>query len=99
MVFPCKFAPCPANISRRCPGRATLAATIPLGRDCIKVAEGFLLESHWADQSSLNAWSQAAKEQVEEAVAGAQREPLADPNSETWCPYATAKIADALLVR
>ena len=71
----------------------------PLGRDCMKVAEQFLLESHWADQSSLNAWSQAANEQVEEAVADAQREPVADPSSETWCPYATAKIADALLVR
>jgi acetoin:2,6-dichlorophenolindophenol oxidoreductase subunit alpha len=71
----------------------------PLGRDCMKVAEEFLLENKWADHSSLNAWSHAAKEKVEEAVAGAQREPLADPESETWCPYATAKIADALLVR
>jgi acetoin:2,6-dichlorophenolindophenol oxidoreductase subunit alpha len=71
----------------------------PLGRDCMKVAEQFLLERRWADQSSLNAWHQAAKVQVEEAVTDAQREPLADPSSETWCPYATAKIAGALLVR
>jgi hypothetical protein len=33
------------------------------------------------------------------AVAGAQREPLADPDTETWCPYATPRIAEALLVR
>jgi TPP-dependent pyruvate/acetoin dehydrogenase alpha subunit len=71
----------------------------PLGRDCMKVAEKYLLESRWADQSSLDAWRQAAKEQVEKAVADAQREPLADPGSETWCPYATPRIADALLVR
>ena len=39
------------------------------------------------------------KTKVEEAVADAQREPLADPNLETWCPYATQTIAEALLVR
>ena len=71
----------------------------PLGRDCMKVAEKYLLECRWADQSSLDAWRKAAKEQVEEAVADAQREPLADPGGETWCPYATPRIADALLVR
>jgi acetoin:2,6-dichlorophenolindophenol oxidoreductase subunit alpha len=71
----------------------------PLGRDCMKVAEKYLLESRWADQTSLDAWRKAAKEQVEEAVVDAQREPLADPGSETWCPYATPRIADALLVR
>jgi TPP-dependent pyruvate/acetoin dehydrogenase alpha subunit len=58
-----------------------------------------LLESQWANQKTLAAWRKAAKTQVEEAVADAQREPPADPGTETWCPYATAKIADALLIR
>lgn len=71
----------------------------PLGRDCLKVAQEYLLESQWANQKTLAAWRKAAKTQVEEAVADAQREPLADPGTETWCPYATAKIADALLIR
>ncbi len=71
----------------------------PVGRDCLKVAEQYLLENRWADQGSLNAWNRAAKEKVEEAVADAQREPIADPSGETWCPYATASIAEALLVR
>jgi hypothetical protein len=47
----------------------------------------------------LQHWRKNAKEQVEDAVANAQHEPLADPNSETWCPYATQRIAAALLVR
>lgn len=70
-----------------------------LGRDCLKVAENYLRERQWADEDLLETWRKAAKEQVEEAVANAQREPLADPSTETWCPYATERIAEALLVR
>jgi acetoin:2,6-dichlorophenolindophenol oxidoreductase subunit alpha len=71
----------------------------PLGRDCLRVAESYLQEREWADQALLESWRTRAKEQVEEAAASAQREPLADPSTETWCPYATQRIADALLVR
>src|SRR3984957_10070939 len=71
----------------------------PLGHDCLRVAEHYLQELEWADQALLENWRKSAKEQVEEAVASAQREPLADPSTETWCPYATQRIADALLVR
>jgi pyruvate dehydrogenase E1 component alpha subunit/2-oxoisovalerate dehydrogenase E1 component alpha subunit len=70
-----------------------------LGRDCLKVAENYLQERRWADEALLQHWRKNAKEQVEDAVANAQHEPLADPNSETWCPYATQRIAAALLVR
>jgi TPP-dependent pyruvate/acetoin dehydrogenase alpha subunit len=71
----------------------------PLGRDCLKVAEHYLQERKWADEALLENWRKSAKLQVEQAVADAQREPLADPNTETWCPYATPRIAEALLVR
>jgi acetoin:2,6-dichlorophenolindophenol oxidoreductase subunit alpha len=71
----------------------------PLGRDCLKVAEEYLLETQWADETSLETWKRAAKQQVEDAVAEAQREPIADPESETWCSYATPRIAETLLVR
>jgi TPP-dependent pyruvate/acetoin dehydrogenase alpha subunit len=67
-----------------------------LGRDCLKVAENYLQERRWADEALLQNWRKNAKEQVEDAVANAQHEPLADPNSETWCPYATQRIAAAL---
>src|SRR3984957_12619526 len=71
----------------------------PLGRDCLKVAENYLKERQWADSALLEDWRRNAKQQVEEAVAAAQREPLADPSTENWCPYATQRIAEALLVR
>jgi acetoin:2,6-dichlorophenolindophenol oxidoreductase subunit alpha len=71
----------------------------PLGRDCLKVAEGYLREQKWADEALLETWRKNAKQQVEEAVTRAQREPLAEPSDETWCPYATPRIAEALLVR
>ena len=70
-----------------------------LGRDCLKVAENYLRERQWADEALLENWRKTAKQQVEEAVVNAQSEPLADPNTETWCPYATQRIAEALLVR
>jgi TPP-dependent pyruvate/acetoin dehydrogenase alpha subunit len=70
-----------------------------LGRDCLKVAESYLQERRWADDALLENWRKSAKEQVDIAVADAQREPLADPDTETWCPYATPRIAEALLVR
>jgi acetoin:2,6-dichlorophenolindophenol oxidoreductase subunit alpha len=70
-----------------------------LGRDCLKVAENYLQEQEWADEALVETWRRNAKQQVEEAVAKAQREPLADPSDETWCPYATQRLAQALLVR
>ena len=71
----------------------------PLGRDCLKVAESYLREHQWADEALLENWRKNAKQRVEDAVADAQREPLADPDTEAWCPYATPRIAEALLVR
>jgi TPP-dependent pyruvate/acetoin dehydrogenase alpha subunit len=70
-----------------------------LGRDCLQVAESYIREREWADEALLETWRKNAKQQVEEAVVRAQREPLADPGDETWCPYATPRIAEALMVR
>jgi acetoin:2,6-dichlorophenolindophenol oxidoreductase subunit alpha len=68
----------------------------PLGRDCLEVAETYLLTQKWADKTEIENWKGNAKRQVEEAVSKAQREPIADPASENWCPYATRRIADAM---
>src|ERR1700737_3917689 len=67
----------------------------PIGRDCLKVAESYLRKHKWADEVQIDSWRKAAKQQVEEAVAIPQREPQGDPREETWCPYATARIARA----
>jgi len=71
----------------------------PIGRDCLKVAESYLCEHEWADETQIESWKQAARQQVEESVAIAQREPQADPNEEVWCPYATESVAEAHSVR
>jgi TPP-dependent pyruvate/acetoin dehydrogenase alpha subunit len=65
-----------------------------LGQDCLKLAENFLLEQAWADSADIEAWRQDATQQVEEAVATAQREPAPDPGEEDWCPLATRHLSE-----
>jgi pyruvate dehydrogenase E1 component alpha subunit/2-oxoisovalerate dehydrogenase E1 component alpha subunit len=56
----------------------------PLGRDCLKVAEEFLLNKKFADAAQLAVWRSDAIREIEEAVAQAQREPAPDPYEEKW---------------
>jgi len=55
-----------------------------LGRDCLKVAEDFLLKKNFADAAQLAVWRSEAIREIEEAVAQAQREPAPDPYEEKW---------------
>jgi TPP-dependent pyruvate/acetoin dehydrogenase alpha subunit len=55
-----------------------------LGRDCLKVAEEFLLRKKFADAAQLAVWRSEAIREIEEAVAQAQREPAPDPYEEKW---------------
>ena len=55
-----------------------------LGRDCLKVAEEFLLDKKFADAAQLAVWRSEAIREIEEAVAQAQREPAPDPYEEKW---------------
>jgi acetoin:2,6-dichlorophenolindophenol oxidoreductase subunit alpha len=68
----------------------------PTGRDCLEVAESYLLAQNWANEPEIRSWKEDAKRLVEEAVGKAQREPVADPASENWSPYATRRFADAM---
>jgi pyruvate dehydrogenase E1 component alpha subunit/2-oxoisovalerate dehydrogenase E1 component alpha subunit len=56
----------------------------PIGRDCLKLAEEYLLQQRWADASGLEAWRSEAVLKVEEAIARVQREPGPDPYKEAW---------------
>ena len=58
--------------------------TTPVGRDCLKVAEEFLLQQNWADNSKFAAWRNEVVKKVEDAVAQVQCEPSPDPFSEDW---------------
>ncbi len=64
----------------------------PVGRDCTKVAEDYLLKQGWADAATLASWRKAATQQVEDAVATVQREPTPDPFTEDWCALATKHL-------
>jgi pyruvate dehydrogenase E1 component alpha subunit/2-oxoisovalerate dehydrogenase E1 component alpha subunit len=67
----------------------------PIGRDCLKVAEGQLLENNWADASRLAAWRLEAVRTVEDTVAKVQREPAPDPYRQDWCALASRHLAEA----
>jgi TPP-dependent pyruvate/acetoin dehydrogenase alpha subunit len=60
-----------------------------LGRDCLKVAEEFLLNKKFADAAQLAVWRSDAIREIEEAVAQAQREPAPDPYEEKWNALST----------
>jgi acetoin:2,6-dichlorophenolindophenol oxidoreductase subunit alpha len=66
----------------------------PVGRDCLKVAEGWLLDNHWADAQTLAAWRNEAAQKVEESVAQVQREPGPDPYKEDWCALASKHLSE-----
>ncbi len=66
----------------------------PLGRDCLEVAEEFLLEHDWAAAYELAQWRSEALDEIEEAAATAQREPAPDPAQEDWCALATRRLME-----
>jgi len=66
----------------------------PMGRDCLKLAEQFLLEQAWADAAALAKYRGEAAQKVEEAVLTVQREAAPDPYSENWSALATAHLQE-----
>ncbi|HMP82314.1 MAG TPA: thiamine pyrophosphate-dependent dehydrogenase E1 component subunit alpha [Verrucomicrobiota bacterium] len=65
-----------------------------LGRDCLKVAEEFLLREKWADNDTLAQWRSEAVQQVETTVATVQREPSPDPFNHEWRALSTAAFVE-----
>lgn len=63
-----------------------------LGRDCLKVAEEFLLNKKFTDAVQLAVWRSDAIREIEEAVAQAQREPAPDPYEEKWNALSTDSL-------
>ena len=70
----------------------TKLKTSPIGRDCLKVAEEFLLRQKWMDASQLAALRNGLVLEVEEAVAKVQREPAPDPFTEEWRAISTGHL-------
>lgn len=65
-----------------------------VGRDCLQLARERVLEECWADDAELQDWQAEATRRIEEAVAATVREPLPDPNRETWTALASARLQD-----
>ncbi|MBI3852268.1 MAG: thiamine pyrophosphate-dependent dehydrogenase E1 component subunit alpha [Verrucomicrobia bacterium] len=65
-----------------------------MGRDCLKVAEEYLLQQNWVERETLVVWRNEATQKVEEAVAKAQREPTPDPYKENWCALASRHLVE-----
>jgi pyruvate dehydrogenase E1 component alpha subunit/2-oxoisovalerate dehydrogenase E1 component alpha subunit len=65
-----------------------------LGRDCLKVAEEFLLQHNWVRGQELEEWRNAAAQKVEETIATVQREPAPDPFKENWCALASTHLSE-----
>ena len=67
----------------------------PLGRDCLKVSEEFLLKQKWVDAPTIAAWRSDSIQKVEDAVAKVQREPTPDPYAEEWRAIASKHLNEA----
>ena len=68
-----------------------------IGRDCLNVAEEFILNNNWADATELALWRKNTLLQIEEAIATTQREPAPDPGKEDWCALASRHLIDGFL--
>ncbi|HEY5234499.1 MAG TPA: thiamine pyrophosphate-dependent dehydrogenase E1 component subunit alpha [Verrucomicrobiae bacterium] len=66
----------------------------PLGRDCLKVAEVFLLQNKITDAAQIAAWRSEAIREIEEAVAQVQREPAPDPFTENWSAISSGHLSE-----
>jgi pyruvate dehydrogenase E1 component alpha subunit/2-oxoisovalerate dehydrogenase E1 component alpha subunit len=66
----------------------------PLGRDCLKVAEEYLLQQNWTESAQLAVWRSHIIQEIEEAVAQVQREPSPDPFSEEWRAIASEHLSE-----
>ena len=69
----------------------------PLGRDCLKLAEEFLLREKFLNEALLAGWRSEIIREIEEAVATAQREPGPDPFAEAWCALASENLVETHL--
>lgn len=68
----------------------------PVGRDCLKVAENYLLHESWVDPATLAGWRRSAVQQVEEGVAKVQREGAPDPYKEDWSALASKHLGEGV---
>jgi pyruvate dehydrogenase E1 component alpha subunit/2-oxoisovalerate dehydrogenase E1 component alpha subunit len=69
----------------------------PVGRDCLKIAEEFLLRQKWTDNSLLANLRNDLIHEIETAVAQVQREPAPDPFTENWSAISSTHLSETHL--
>ena len=70
-----------------------------LGRDCLAVAESWLLSNELANPENLRNWRREAVQAVEVTVAQVQREPGPDPYAEDWSALASRHLSEGTLTQ
>lgn len=65
-----------------------------VGRDCLDVAEQQLIDNSWASRENLDQWRKEAVDEVQEAVAIAQKEPKPNPFKEEWNALSTPSLRE-----
>jgi TPP-dependent pyruvate/acetoin dehydrogenase alpha subunit len=66
----------------------------PVGCDCLKIAEEFLLRQKWMDNSQLTGLRNELVREIEDAVAQVQREPAPDPFTENWSAISSEHLSE-----
>jgi TPP-dependent pyruvate/acetoin dehydrogenase alpha subunit len=66
----------------------------PLGQDCLKIAEEFLLQNKFTDAAQIAVWRSEAVREIEEAVSQVQREPAPDPFTENWSAISSEHLSE-----
>jgi TPP-dependent pyruvate/acetoin dehydrogenase alpha subunit len=67
----------------------------PLGHDCLKLAEDFLLKKNFTDAAQIAVWRSEAVREIEDAVSQVQREPSPNPFIEDWTALSSAHLREA----
>lgn len=65
-----------------------------VGRDCLRVAEEFLVASGWATGSEIAGWRAEAKAEVDDVALKVRREPGPDPADEIWRSLSEEALQD-----
>ena len=65
-----------------------------LGRDCLKLAEDYLVTKKLADAAQLAVWRSETIREIEEAVAPVQREPAPDSFTEEWLALSSKHLCE-----
>lgn len=61
----------------------------PLGRDCLERARQHLLGHGLATSAELDRWDREVTDEVQQAVATAQKDPVPEASREMWCAFSS----------